>query len=222
MQLINILNSPLLRLSTADRYSGIYLARKDTVSDHTTQVGLIALLIANNLNQLGLKVDYGQIALKALTHDIDESITCDVPRNVKYFNEDIKNSLDKISDISVKKIAEQHQFPELYDLWDSSKNKTIEGFTIKIADMIHVIVKLREELVVLNNMHMLKVLIEIDEHLTSIQTHIRGDKFSFEDSARGYFMQIVTEALGVTSSLKTNYQQTMTLLNITTQVISGN
>lgn len=219
MTLLKLLNSPLLRLSTAERYSGVYLSRKDSVSDHTTQVGLLGLLIANDLRQLAQDVSLESVALKSLTHDIDESITCDVPRNVKYYNSHIKESLDEVSDVSVKSISNYHNFPDLYTIWNTSKDSSLEGFIVKISDMIHVIVKLREELVILNNMHMLKVLIEIDGHLSSISKYIDSDDFKFGEVVRKYFSNLLKDSLETTSSLKTNYQSTLEILNISTQMI---
>lgn len=220
MTLRTLLNSPLLRLSTAERYSGIYLSRKDSVSDHTTQVGLLGLLISNDLRKLDVDVDLAQVALKSLTHDIDESITCDVPRNVKYFNDGIREALDEISDKSVLKISQMHDFPELYNIWINSKDKSLEGFIVKISDMVHVIVKLREELVILGNLHMLKVLIEIDGHLTAINEYVNSDRFSFSAPVKQYFAKLLSESLDTTSSLKINYQTQLELLDITTQVIT--
>lgn len=222
MTLIKLLNSPLLRLSTAERYSGIYLSRKDSVSDHTTQVGLLGLLIANDLRQLNQDVSLSEVALKSLTHDIDESITCDVPRNVKYYNSHIKESLDEVSDVSVKSISKYHNFPELYQIWCTSKDSSLEGFIVKISDMIHVIVKLREELVILNNMHMLKVLIEIDGHLSSIYKYISSNEFVFGDIVREYFSSLLVDSLETTSSLKINYQSQLEMLNISSQMITEN
>lgn len=219
MTLLKLLNSPLLRLSTAERYSGVYLSRKDSVSDHTTQVGLLGLLIANDLRQLAQDVSLESVALKSLIHDIDESITCDVPRNVKYYNSHIKESLDEVSDVSVKSISNYHNFPDLYTIWHTSKDSSLEGFIVKISDMIHVIVKLREELVILNNMHMLKVLIEIDGHLSSISKFINSDDFKFGEVVRNYFSNLLKDSLETTSSLKTNYQSTLEILNISTQMI---
>lgn len=215
MKLAKILNSSLLRLSTADRYSGVYLSRKDTVSDHTTCVGLIGILLANDLNVLGVKIDLAQVALKALVHDIDESVTCDVPRNVKYFNDDIKTSLDLISDLSVQHISKIHEFPSLYDLWTNSKDKSYEGFIIKISDMIHVLVKLREELVILNNMHMLKVLLEIGDHLHNISEFVQSDKYPFCDVSKKYFTDILVDSVKMTDDLKLTFKHTLDTLQLT-------
>ncbi len=82
-----IIFNPLLKVSNVNRYSGVFLIKPETVSDHITQVGLMAILCANELNQRvadtsqfdeSYYVDMGELALKCLVHDIDECLTCDI------------------------------------------------------------------------------------------------------------------------------------------------
>lgn len=219
MTLKTILCSPLLQISVVNRYSGIYLTRPDSVSDHTTQVGLIALMMANGLKKSGVSVDLGQLALKALVHDIDECITCDVPRNVKYYNDVIKSHLDEVSSSSVKKISKQLEFEELYKLWENSKDDTLEGFIVKLADMLHVVKKLSEELELLNNMHMLKVLLEISDYLNGLYDYIISSEFKYENSVQDYFSELVLDAVKEIHSLESKYENIISKYVVTNHIL---
>ena len=101
-ELKELLLSPLLQIGVINRYSGLYLSRPESVSDHTCQVGILAFVIASKCINYGDKIDLGKVALYSLVHDFDEALTSDVPRNIKYFFPELRESLNKVAQLLPK------------------------------------------------------------------------------------------------------------------------
>ncbi|QIG77885.1 5'-nucleotidase protein [Rhizobium phage RHph_TM61] len=170
----DIVFNPLLKISSVNRYSGVYLTKNESVSDHTTQTGLLCILVGNEINKRlaklksSVRVNLEKLAYKALIHDLEESKTCDTPRNVKYFNDLIYQEFERKGD----ELSELYEFPELYEQWKNAKDKTLEGYILKICDMIHVVRKLVDEVVLLGNLNMLQVALELKDHLKKTHDYI--------------------------------------------------
>ena len=221
----DILFNPLLKLSNVNRYSGIYLAKPENTSDHTAQVGLYALLIGNEVNKKCrefnvtfryyfenendephlLQVDMGVLALKALVHDIDEASSADIPRTVKYSSEKMRDLFHELEDKSVKQVADQFDFQQLYRLWQNSKDKSVEGYIIKVADLLTVVHKTVEEVNILGNKNMLKVAVEVLEQVKQENTKLTLDKV-YDDVVKLVFTEIYVTAINVLQEIVNDNQ----------------
>jgi 5'-deoxynucleotidase YfbR-like HD superfamily hydrolase len=170
----SIIYSPILTLGSVVRYSGVYLSKPESVADHTLQVCIISVIIGKYLINEGEPLSLGDLSLKAIFHDIDESVTCDIPRNIKYFNFSIKDELDNISNILVNRLGDETGFNSLHHIWKNSKDESIEGFIIRVTELVQVTKKIIEEISLLGNMYMIKVLLEstggIDNLIEFIET----------------------------------------------------
>lgn len=215
-----ILFSPMLQLGIVTRYSGVYLVKPDTVSDHTTQVGLIAITISNLLNKSGDKVDIASVALKCLVHDLDEAITCDIPRNVKYYSPVINNELNEVAKNSVRMLSDQLGFQELYDIWSSAKDKSLEGFIVKIADLLHVVKKVVEEIELLGNKYMFKVSLEMGDHLSKLTKYIESSEI-LSATSKSTFLKLLKEATKMIEFINMKYSHEINTFKFVNHVLSG-
>ena len=171
-ELKELLLSPLLQIGVINRYSGLYLSRPESVSDHTCQVGILAFVIASKCINYGDKIDLGKVALYSLVHDFDEALTSDVPRNIKYFFPELRESLNKVAQEALIKLEGQLEIQNLKLLWESSKEDGLEGLIVTIADSLQVVKKALEEVELLGNKYMLRITLEIKPTLEKLIVRI--------------------------------------------------
>jgi 5'-deoxynucleotidase YfbR-like HD superfamily hydrolase len=171
-ELKELLLSPLLQIGVINRYSGLYLSRPESVSDHTCQVGILAFVIASKYLSYGGNIDLGKVALYSLVHDFDEALTADVPRNIKYFFPELKESLNKVAVEALFRLGDQLQISGLHSLWVNSKSDGFEGLIVEIADSLQVVKKALEEVELLGNKYMLRITLEISPTLDKLSEKV--------------------------------------------------
>lgn len=136
-----------LKTAVVTRYSQSHLNRRESVLEHTGFVCFICAII-------GLKhpdVDLGKLLTKATLHDIEESYIGDIANPVKYDNPDILSEVEKIGEKAMVQIEGLIGVGSLYSIWRNSKDSTLEGRIVKIADVISVVAKVYEEVVLYKN-----------------------------------------------------------------------
>lgn len=112
------------------RYNTRTKIKDETVSDHTCFVSLFCLKILSQLEIDDLQIFKDTIAL-ALLHDLPESMTSDVPWDVKQRDPDIKKALEEFED-------------EYYKLYWSDYESSLEtksglpGAILTLADVYSV------------------------------------------------------------------------------------
>lgn len=213
-----IVFSPLMKISSVYRYPGMHLAKPESVGDHIAQVGIMAMLTGNRLNnilrdaykseydsgQLNL-VDTGLLAQRALAHDLDEYKTTDIRRDVKYYNPTIHSELEKLGDSVVSSVSEKYEYPDLYDLWKNAKDATVEGQIIKLCDLLSVVYKVAEEVVVLGNKTLVITAIELQDHLQSLKTKWSEDTMYLPE-VREFMIDMISTGLETSKSIVKSYK----------------
>lgn len=144
-------------LSGVDRYSGISLVKSESVTSHIVQafyIGVsVGMLVKKNCD---IEFSIENFAYRCMIHDVDEFETCDIPRNVKYANPRILKELEAIAANSVAIISNRIKY-DIYGDWSSCKDSSIEGRILRLADLLCVVAKVRDEIVYRRNLHMLPV-----------------------------------------------------------------
>lgn len=212
----DIIFNPLLNLSNKGRYSGTYLAKPENTSDHIAQVGFYALLIGNEVNvrcrRAGvlfkplwmsdsdepelLQVDLSLLALKALVHDVDELSSADIPRTTKYSSDSMRELFHEMETRTVKDVSIKYDFPQLFRVWQTAKSDGIEGYIIKISDLLTVVHKTVEEVNVLGNKNMLKVAVEVLGQVKLENSKLVLDKF-YDPIVKSVFTEIYLTSIHV-------------------------
>ncbi|RLC99272.1 MAG: hypothetical protein DRI46_09785 [Chloroflexi bacterium] len=135
------------RTAIVTRYSQAHLSRPENVLEHTGFVCLFCMIVGSRHPS----VDMGELMKKAVVHDLEESMIGDVANPVKYANKEIHTALENIGRIAITEIAHDVGFNSLPGIWARSKDETIEGRIVKIADVVSVLGKIYEEVVLYKN-----------------------------------------------------------------------
>jgi len=138
-----LLSGRVKRVSFVNRFSSFNVSRYENVAEHSYFVSLYCMLIANDIEE---SVNYERLMQSALLHDIDESMTGDIIRMIKYDSEAMKQVVDRISLNSVRVILGDLNADKLIESFIYSKSNSIEGDILKVADMLSVSSYLLSEL----------------------------------------------------------------------------
>lgn len=143
LNLNELLNGDTRQMSSVYRYSSLPHGRPENVAEHSYYVVFYCLLIAKDMERDGYKIDYYRLLVSAIIHDLDEAITGDIIRPVKYSSEELRDMLGKVADIYCRHTLRKLDIEEaeqLYDLWEKARDPaTIEGQILQVCDMLSVI-----------------------------------------------------------------------------------
>lgn len=206
--------NPMSRMNEVSRYSSVYQETEESLAEHVTEVSVFAYLIASQLKNEDL--DMGKLLEKCLIHDIDEVITGDIPRNTKYATNDVHHHLNEVADSAVK-LVENSAGVKIYDAWTSAKSGK-EGKILKIVDMLCVAKKCITEIELRGNLTFLKVVSELETHLTNtLSSSEIYEEFS-EEGAKS-LRELVTQAKDEITTIRVKYQNVIDKYHIKENVI---
>lgn len=170
-------------LSSCTRYSNTRLLIQENVMEHTACVSFIC-------SQLGLEVldlmkqkcitpswDMGELLMKALWHDAEETVTGDVLRTVKYHSPEVLAAFQLISREGMKKTLQKLDMTDataevVYDTWDSAKDGQT-GCIVSIADLASVMYKVHQEVLMLGNLNMMTSIENFPGYVTDLYDKVR-------------------------------------------------
>jgi len=148
------------QMSNIRRYSRDFMVKEENVLEHVGFVVYFCAVVAKRLIAEGVDVDIAKLLLRAVMHDIGETITGDVARPTKYSRKSVKNGLDAFEGKAVKHIEKVLSI-SFTEEWENAKDESIEGYIIRIADWASVLVKVMTEVVYYNNHGFIRVLEEL-------------------------------------------------------------
>lgn len=212
--------NPAFRASEINRYSGVYLSKPESLSDHIYYVMMLSTTIASSMKARGENIDVGLLLQKCLWHDIDETITGDIPRNTKYATPGVHKEMEVVAQNSARIISEY--FPELdvYKIWETAKDGP-EGTILKIADMLCVVSKAMQEVELYGNKSCLKVVCELSDHLTYLEeSQVLSTNFK---SAKAYVWlnDLIRSARDKVEELRENNKDVIIRYNIMENVLKA-
>lgn len=203
-----LLNNPMMRASDIKRYSGTHIELEEDILQHTAQISLLAYMVGLKLMELGEPLDIGLVLEKALLHDIDETLTGDIPRPVKYYNKTVLRNMKKMASESVMLLCEG--LLELNDpatkarISDSIENskKGIEGFLISVTDILVVVYKSYDEIMLMNNKKFSKVLVDLRLYISELTSKVKSHREDFKsESAYTYMLELCLDSEAVVKYL---------------------
>ena len=129
MKFPNLSDSVFMNLTKIHRFSNKTLTKEDLDSDHTIRMQLMALEIYRNVPTF----DIVKTCFKILTHDLEETVICDIPRDVKYYNDEFLQAVRKLTEERV----DSFKFGDfIKDYMFNAKDETTEGWIVKILDIV--------------------------------------------------------------------------------------
>ena len=203
-----LMSSPLMNLDHTYRYSGTKLVESESLSQHIVDTIMMGIMIIDDVNHiLGYELlDPSKYVMKAVYHDLEEAITGDIPRPLKYYNEATRTSLKDVAD-KVAKDLFKSQFNDSqshYEIWEKAKD-SFEGYILKIVDTLVVATKVIKEVKMLNNLYMLRVAHEVRQYLEELHEK----SYIGINAVDNYLHRIIIEAIMAMNELleEHNYEE---------------
>ena len=154
--------NPMRNLNNVTRYSGVFCMKPENDGYHTIDMMSMCMKIAD-LIEVELNddkaIDRRDLIYRCYLHDMDESLMGDIQRNIKYYNNEIYESITKV----VESIMKSSFNGSIVDDIQSSKDPdSLNGLIVKMCDTLQSSMKIYEECK-LGNFHF-KRLIEENVH----------------------------------------------------------
>lgn len=198
MDFKELINSPVFNSSRVRRYSGLHLVEEETLTDHICEMSILCLLIYKDINlrypDVGSKINLGKLMERAVVHDLEETITNDIPRPVKYSIPEMKTLMDKVSEGYMKLISKQVGV-DLMSEWKDCKDSSPEGYIIKTADMILVARKAYREVALKSNNEMIIVLQEVVHYMRDLRDNLGKIRDDSKQKEMIYILQIMMDLI---------------------------
>lgn len=146
LDVVRMLTGSLRRMSSVFRYSSIPVNRRENVAEHTFYCSLYAFLLAQQIKKdnPGIVIDMALLLEHALLHDLDEALTGDFLRSVKYGHPDLKKALDELSTILVGRLSKELGYG-IQDHWSQVSKSRLEGEILALSDLLCVVAYVYEE-----------------------------------------------------------------------------
>ena len=143
-------NALLSRTKYLNRWSLMRQNNTENVAQHTTEVMFIAHTLCGIANKIYNKnLNYENIVICALYHDISEILTGDMPTPVKYKDAALKNAYKDIEDRAVESLLSTQQ-EDIKDFIKPYTNTNIltdyEKLILKSSDKLSALIKTIEEI----------------------------------------------------------------------------
>lgn len=193
-EFLDLINNPMLRAEGVTRYSGLLQNHPESLTQHIHDVSVLAYIIGRKLIVNGENVDIGKLLEKCIIHDMDETLVGDIPRLTKYSNKECHEALSSVADIAAKGMSRKIDGTDYtYGIWSNAKDDgSLEGFILRIVDMLSVTKKVIEEVEFANNKKFLQVAKESVEYLGELIN--MASELDVKPSTKGYFIDLIASA----------------------------
>lgn len=213
MKIIDLLDKPIVsRACYTWRYSSSRLCDPENLSTHVYEVEMIGLILINEIYKINPseKIDVEKFLMKALLHDVDETILGDTPRPLKYASKGIHNEIGRVADTTASQIISDtfdymNIRDEMYVKYFIESKSGKEGMLVKIADMLTVVKKVRLEVEYLHNLTMINVYDNLVEYINLLNTPSTYDQFDTPE-VRDYLRDMFDDLLEYVNSVRDKYK----------------
>ncbi len=125
------------RLKDTFRYSAQPAISRENVAEHSFWTAMIGVTIAYEVNGNVAPT----VALKAIVHDIEECMTGDLVRDMKYANPDLRGAIAHVERQFIKTLLEPMEATgkRIFREWEGAKDNTLAGQIVKLSDALSVI-----------------------------------------------------------------------------------
>lgn len=159
--------------ASVTRYSKNRPIKEENNLEHTGWVCSWCYITGIDIqNKFNIEIDFGKLLSGAVCHDMDETLTGDIPRPTKYYNKEMREAIAEVESDSISTIAknlgQDRSKKNLIDDWKNAKGTaTVEQLIVKIADLVGVVYKVWQEMIMLKNNCFLSVAKEIRKVVNS-------------------------------------------------------
>jgi 5'-deoxynucleotidase YfbR-like HD superfamily hydrolase len=142
--------------ATVTRYSNSKLIRDESVMEHIGSVSFMCLILGRHVRKAGYYIDMEELLTRSLLHDIEESRIGDISNPTKYHNDKLKTCLDDLAYDSMGIVLERMDSLDLLPHWINQKDQSLEGRLLKFCDVLSVLMKIYEEVIIYHNYSLIK------------------------------------------------------------------
>lgn len=153
------------------RYSRDHMMKSENDLEHTGFIVMFVFFVGKKLEQKGMTIDWSYLLVRALIHDIEETLTGDIPRTTKYDNEGVLRELKHVERKAAHHLCD-FLGVDFYPEWYGAKNATNEGMLLKIADMAAVVYKTMIEVSMYGNRGFLRVSQEVEVEIVKMMNQV--------------------------------------------------
>jgi 5'-deoxynucleotidase len=124
-------------MAAITRWSQAYCLKEESVLEHTGFVAVYALRLAYKHD-----VDIGEVMERAIVHDMEETITGDIPTPTKYSSPAMLDLIESLSVDAAVNISRNVFFGCMFRPWSKSKAIDDAGRIVALADIAAVVYKI--------------------------------------------------------------------------------
>ncbi len=150
----NFLSYAISRSSAIRRYNTAKVIIDQNDLEHMGSVTIISMVFSDYFNKIGIKNNTERVMRIAVTHDLDEVVSGDVPHDAKYhfgkYSEKLRKALEQLSENTVDTMYGmvrhndiRSRYKELYK--EQKVRKSIESRIVKLADYTDVVLYCENE-----------------------------------------------------------------------------
>lgn len=127
------------RLKDTFRYSAQPVISRENVAEHSFWTAMIGITIAYEVS--GNQLMVSRVALKAIVHDIEECMTGDLVRDMKYANPDTREAIAKVEKEFIGRLLTpmEETGQRILNEWRDAKDNTMAGQIVRLSDTLSVI-----------------------------------------------------------------------------------
>lgn len=139
---MRIRDSKLREIRNVNRWNGERLVFEESVPSHCHDMSIISILIADSVSPFQ-KLDIKDLVYRCTIHDLDEAILCDIPRKLKYLNDEVTNSVNKaVNDLLRSEVSETI----FNDINNAKDWVSAESIVVSCLDLIQARFKMKDEI----------------------------------------------------------------------------
>lgn len=202
----HVLAGEINRARYVERYGSFPHIHKESVAEHSYFVAFYSYLLWLETDR---EADLGKILLRALVHDMEESVTGDMLRAVKYSSEGLKEAMDEagrtllddiLTHIEAPAIStegvrqERDETVELRREWENAKDRSLEGTIVAAADLLSVVSYAHIESQ-FGNRHAYSIRQEIGMNLQRLQEKIRFKRDELPETTKQKILRVTEDVL---------------------------
>jgi len=140
----DILYGPLNRMRHVERFGGIPHLYAENVAEHSFWTAMIAMAITIETGQGTLM---GEVLAQALLHDVEESMTGDIVREMKYASPEVRAAIAAVEEEFAGRLFDTgtQVGGAMWFHWLHAKGPTPAGEIVALADLLCVLSYVRHE-----------------------------------------------------------------------------
>ena len=173
-----IYEDPSRNLNSIIRYSGTYCIRPETDSHHIMDMMAMCHIISDVIfEEKGIRLDLKELIYRCYTHDLDEVLTGDVQRGLKYYNDKVHEAIDNVAEELLNKTYKKSFVDDIRNAKDINDPC---GIIVKMADTLQSSIKIYEEFK-LGNFHFTRIIQEHKIFLQDLLDKVSETSYEFTD-----------------------------------------